>query len=495
MQTTAVPNPEQFLDVDTVPFFIDGAWIESSSEPVIEDLHPATAKVLAHVASAGESDVNAAVSAARRAFADWARRTPRDRAYLLHRFADAIEQHQHSLAEIEARDLSKPIADVLAFDVLGSADCLRYFADIADHVEAREPIPVRGIEAEQRHYPRGVCGFIIPWNAPGSLMVWGIAPALAAGNTVVVKAPELAPLSCLFLCRLAEEVGFPPGVINVVPGLGQVAGAALARHPGLSYLSFTGSPKTGAQVAMAAAANLVPSKMELGGKGAAIVLSDVDIADTAEKLTQAIVRNAGQTCCTATRWLVEKPVYDEFVDAVSERMRSVPMGDEMDPSTVLGPLISQGQRNRVQNYLDSGVAQGATMLVEGGSVSLDGYEDGFFVRPALLSGDPGNVCAREEIFGPVAYVMPFSDADEAIRMTNDTTYGLANSVWSADVKRAVDIAGQLVAGNSWINAHNVFAYGLPYGGIGSSGWGGGVNSVKTFYDYLRPLTIARPVLV
>jgi len=300
-------------------------------------------------------------------------------------------------------------------------------------------------------------------------------------------------MSCLYLCKLAEEVGIPAGVINVVPGLGESAGAALAGHPDVNYISFTGSPATGMRVAIAAAGNFVPTKMELGGKGAAIVMPDVDIAATAEKLALAIVRNAGQTCCTATRWLIQESIFDDFVDAAISKLTSVHMGADNDPDTVLGALISNGQRMRVQHYLQRGQETGARTLLSGGPVAPDGLEGGFFVSPVLLTGDTDNVCAREEIFGPVGFAVPFKNDDDAIAITNDSRYGLANSVWSADVSHAQTVAAQLHAGNSWINAHNVFAYGLPYGGIGMSGWGGGVNSVKTYLDYLRPLTIARPL--
>ena len=491
--TSPTTAADAFLGQDPVPFYVDGQWTTGKHGNTIEVLRPSTGKLLATISSGDADDIDNAVRAARQAFPSWAARSTRDRVVLLHRWADAIEKHQDTLATIESRDIGKPLAEALEFDVLFSAEGIRYFADVADHVDPRELVAVRGIEAEQRFLPRGVCGFIIPWNAPGSLMVWGTAPALAGGNTVVVKAPELAPMSCLFLCKLAEEVGIPAGVINVVPGFGETAGAALAGHPDIDYISFTGSPRTGMQVAIAAAGNFVPSKMELGGKGAAIVMPDVDVAATAEKLSLAVVRNAGQTCCTATRWLVQESIYDEFVDAAINKLTSVHMGADDDPNTVLGALISNGQRKRVEHYLQRGQDTGATALLDGGPTAVQGLEGGFFVSPVLLTGDTTNVCAQEEIFGPVAYVMPFKNDDDAIAIANDSRYGLANSVWSQDLPHARAVAAQLHAGNSWINAHNVFAYGLPYGGIGMSGWGGGVNSVKTYLDYLRPLTIARPL--
>jgi aldehyde dehydrogenase (NAD+) len=349
------------------------------------------------------------------------------------------------------------------------------------------------MEARQVQLPYGPCGFIFPWNFPFLLYGWGVAPALAAGNTVVVKPAELTPLSTLYACHLAEQVGIPAGVINVVPGLGETAGAALARHTGIRRMSFTGSPEVGREVAMHAARNLVPCKLELGGKGAAVVFNDVDVSDTARHLANAITGNSGQVCCTATRWMVHEDVLDQLVSEAKEALGEVTIGAGSDPATTMGPLVSEGQRRRVLGYIDKGLASGATVLLEGGELRPKGHENGYFVSPALLTGDPANICAREEIFGPVAYVIPFRDENEVVQIVNSSRYGLANSVWSADLKRAERVAERLVAGNSWINAHNVFAYGLPYGGVNLSGYGGGVNSPETLMDYLRPQTIARPL--
>ena len=341
--------------------------------------------------------------------------------------------------------------------------------------------------------PYGACGFIIPWNFPFLLFAWNVAPALAAGNTAVVKPAELTPLTALLAAELAREAGFPDGVLNVVPGHGAEAGAALAEHPRIKRIAFTGSPEIGRVVAQAAAANLVPAKLELGGKGAAVVFDDVDVAETASSLAGAITLNAGQVCCTATRWLVQRPIFDELVDRACATLQSAKLGEGSAEGTTLGPVVSETQRQRILRYLDAGQQQGASFLLEGGAERPDGLEDGFFVRPALLTGPVDNVCVREEIFGPVAYVMPFDREEEAISIVNSSSYGLANSVWSADLGRANAVAERLVAGNSWINAHNVFAYGLPYGGINLSGFGGGVNSPQTFADYRRDQTIGRPL--
>ncbi|MCW2841036.1 MAG: Aldehyde dehydrogenase [Aeromicrobium sp.] len=492
-QDHAIATADVFLSQTPIPLYINGEWKEARNGQTFDVLRPSTGQKLATISSAGAEDVNEAVGAARAAFDAWSALGTRDRAVLLHRLADAMERDQDVLASLESRNIGKSLPEALDFDILFAAQGYRYFADVATHSGHSRPLPLANMEASLVHRPRGVCGFVIPWNAPSILTVWGIAPALAAGNTVVLKPAELAPLSVIYLAKLAEEVGFPPGVINIVTGLGHEAGDALVNHPGLNYISFTGSPQTGKLVAEAAARNLVPSKMELGGKGAAVIFPDVDVKDTAEKLGMAIVRNAGQTCCTATRWFIHDDVYDDLVSASVDFLKTIKLGPDTDHATQLGAVISQGQRSRIQGYLDQGLDQGATSILAGGSTQIAGSEGGFYVSPVLLGGSPENVCATEEIFGPVAYVMPFRDEDEVIKQVNSSQYGLANSVWSEDLNRAYRVAEQMVSGNSWINAHNVFAYGLPYGGVNLSGWGGGVNSQQTYFDYLRPMSVVRPL--
>jgi acyl-CoA reductase-like NAD-dependent aldehyde dehydrogenase len=325
------------------------------------------------------------------------------------------------------------------------------------------------------------------------LLGWGIAPALAAGNTVVIKPAEDTPLSTLYFCKLAEEAGVPEGVINVVTGFGETAGAALARHTGINRMTFTGSPEIGRFVAESCGRNLVPVKLELGGKGAAVLFDDVDVDQAAEALVGAVTLNAGQVCCTATRWLVHDKIWDRFVSKASSTMQAMPIGYGGDPNTKMGPVVSAKQQRRVLNYLAKGSKEGATFLLEGGKAAVKGHENGLYVKPALLTGAPENICAREEIFGPVAYVMRFKEEEEAIDLVNRSSYGLANSVWSRDLERANRVAEAMVAGNSWINAHNLFSHGIPYGGCNLSGFGGGVLGPDTLLDYLRPQSIVRPL--
>jgi aldehyde dehydrogenase (NAD+) len=484
---------EKFLGSSAVPLYVGGSWTPARRGAAIEVRQPADGSVLAVVASGDGADIDDAVAAATRAFPEWAGRSANERATLLHRYADAIEASAEVLANLESLDVGKPVKDAMGFDVPFAAKAFRYFADLSVNVRRSQPLPVEHIEARQVQLPYGPCGFIFPWNFPFLLYAWGVAPALAAGNTVVVKPAELTPLSTLYACHLAEQVGIPAGVINVVPGLGHTAGAALSQHSGIRRMSFTGSPEVGRAVAQESARNLIPCKLELGGKGAAVIFDDVDVGDTARKLAGAITLNTGQVCCTATRWFVHQNVLDELVSEASKALSEVSIGPGDDEATAMGPLVSETQRQRVLGYVDKGISTGATLLLQGGAVRPEGHEDGYYVSPVLLAGGPDNVCAKEEIFGPVAYVIPFRDEQGVIGSVNSSRYGLANSVWSGDLDRANRVAERLEAGNSWINAHNVFAYGLPYGGVNLSGYGGGVNSPETLFDYLRHQTIARPL--
>jgi acyl-CoA reductase-like NAD-dependent aldehyde dehydrogenase len=422
---------------------------------------PGSGEVIAEVCSLQADDVDRAVRAAARAFAEsgWAQRSPAERAASLHRLADAVESRKPIIAQIEALDCGKLYLQA-AGDVQNFVDTMRYFADMSQHVQQRSVLAVARHEAWTVRHPWGPCGFIFPWNFPFLLAGWGIAPALAAGNTVVIKPAEDTPLSTIYLGRLAREIGFPDGVINVVPGLGEVTGAALAGHPGLQRMSFTGSPEVGRMIAEACGRNLVPVKLELGGKGAAVVFEDTELSDTVEKLVRAITFHSGQVCCDATRWLVHQPIYDRFVEASVERMKQVAVGYQFDKRAQMGPVVSEKQRSRVLGYLQRGVEQGASLVLEGGPAEIPGRA-GFYVRPALLAGTLDNVAAREEIFGPVAYLTPFQDEAEAIQLANATDYGLANSVWTTDLNRAARVAEAMVAGNSWINAHNLFPHGVP----------------------------------
>ena len=490
-------NPEvtQFLSAQPLKMFIGGKWVAAQSGKTFETRDPGEGKVIATVAAGDSAEVDAAVAAAQGAFrkSGWATMPANDRAVILHRLADLITKRQDILVEIESLDVGKPRGQAAAFDIPHSAQSFRYYADLAVQTRRREPIAVSGFDAFTLRVPYGVCGFIFPWNFPFLLVGWGVAPALAAGNTVVIKPAEDTPLSTLYFAKLAEEAGVPPGVINVVTGLGETAGAALSRHPGLKRMSFTGSPEVGRLIAESCGKNLTPVKLELGGKGAAVVFDDVNVEAVAEALAAAVTLNAGQVCCTATRWLVHEKIRDKFVDKAMATMSAMKIGYGANPETNIGPVVSEKQRARVLGYLDRGVKAGAKLLLAGGRAEVKGHENGYYVKPALLTGDPGNLCAREEIFGPAAYLMTFNDEDKVVELVNSSSYGLANSVWSANLERANRVAERLVAGNSWINAHNLFAHGIPYGGCNWSGCGGGVLGPETLADYLRNQSVARPM--
>lgn len=489
MKSELLANVRDFL-AQPLPNHIGG---QPSMTATAEVVNPSDGSHLAQVAMAGAKEVDLAVTAAAKAFPAWSALTPGDRAKLLHRFANTLEKHSAELAQLESLDVGKPVATAESFDIPFGIECIRYFADLSTRAQFSVPLNVKGFDARQWRVPYGVCGFIFPWNFPFTILCWGVAPALAAGNTVVVKPSEITPLTTLYAAQIAQESGLPPGVLNVVVGTGSEAGAALSAHPRIKRISFTGSPEVGRKIGEISGRNLIPCKLELGGKGAAVVFDDVDVDSTASQLAAAVTLNTGQVCCTATRWMIHEKIYDRLVGKVSEILKQTKIGPGMDRDTQMGPLVSQVQRQRVLGYIDRGKQSGAHAVLDGGKTEPTGAAKGFYVEPALLEGPEDNVCCREEIFGPCAYLLRFKDEDSVLAKVNEVSYGLANSVWTADLTRANRVAERLVAGNNWINAHNLFAYGLPYGGVNLSGFGGGVNSPETFYDYLRPQTIARPL--
>ncbi|QDT65236.1 aldehyde dehydrogenase family protein [Calycomorphotria hydatis] len=483
----------KFLDQPALKMFVNGNWTSSSAGELLLTLDPGSGETLAQFQAGAAEDVNNAVLAAETAFhkSPWAAMSAADRAVYLHRLADLVDRDINILAQLESLDAGKPLLASISGDIPMFSTTIRYFADLAAHENLREPIAVSGFEAYSLHVPYGPCAFIIPWNFPFLLLGWGIAPALAAGNTVVVKPAEDTPLTTLYVCKLVEEAGFPDGVINVITGTGSVTGAALAANPRIKRMSFTGSPEVGRLIGETCGRNLVPVKLELGGKGAAVVFGDVDPEEVGKALAQAVSLNAGQVCCTATRWIVHEKVYDDLLECARHYLNSLKIGHELDEETEMGPVVSQKQKARVLDYLMRGKEMGADVLLQGGAHAIDDFPEGYFIKPCLLGGTADNICAIEEIFGPVAFLQKFSNEDEAVRLSNISNYGLANSVWSTDADRATRVAEKLVAGNSWINGHNLFAMGIPYGGCNLSGLGGGVNSPETFYDYLRSQSIVK----
>lgn len=473
--------------------FINGQPQPSSEGGVGVVVDPTTGKNIVDIAYGSSKDVDAAAQAASNAFKVWSALSPRERSVLMHRFADKLEAEAHNIAQLESLDVGKPLLPAESGEIASGIECARYFADLAVTAEYTTPLPLKNMEARTHRSAYGVCGFIFPWNFPFLLYMWNVMPAIAAGNTVVVKPSEVTPLSSLYITQLAKEVGIPDGVINIVIGDGVNVGSTIVDHPLIKRMSFTGSTQVGTMVAEKCASRPIPCKLELGGKGAAVVFDDCDLDRTATELAGAITGNTGQTCCTATRWFVHADIYDVFKEKVTAVLQNTKIGSGLDPATQMGPLVSKVQQDRVLSYYDKGVAEGASLVLPGGKITEAGKEGGFFVSPCLMEGDTDNACFREEIFGPTAYIVKFTDEDQVVDQVNSLQYGLANSVWSTNDERCQRVAEKMISGNSWINAHNVFAYGLPYAGVNLSGVGGGVNSPETFYDYLRDLTIAKPL--
>lgn len=473
--------------------FINNEWVQGDSGEFTQVTDPCTNELIATVARGTEKELALAVEAADAAFPAWSKMPANERAAYLHRLADALENSFDVIAEVETVDVGKTITNTKGFDIPFGVECIRYFADLSMSLPVDTPLAIKQMEARIHRVPYGACGFIFPWNFPFNLLLWGIVPALAAGNTVVIKPAELTPLSTLFFAKLAKEVGLPAGVLNVLNGSGSVIGNAMCNHPKIKRVSFTGSSEVGKHIGATCGGNLIPCKLELGGKGAAVVFEDADLDVAAEQLSAAITFNTGQVCCTATRWIVQESVMEAFTEKVTALLKSVKIGHGLKDDTGMGPMASEKQRKTVVNYLEQGVAQGAKTILKGECIKPEGCENGFFMTPSLLSGGIDNICFKEEIFGPSAYLTTFKDEADAMAQVHSIDYGLANSVFTEDLVKANRVADNMACGNNWINAHNVFAYGLPYGGVNLSGLGGGVNSPETFYDYLRPQTVARPL--
>lgn len=455
---------------------IDGTWHASTSGETIDVTNPADGSLLCRVPSAHESDVDRAVQAARRAFDDsaWSRMKPSDRERLLLRAADAIEANAREFAELEALDNGKPVAVAEALDVSMAAHCFRYMAGWATKIEgstvdASIPYsPSNAFFAYTRKEAVGVVGAIIPWNFPLLMAAWKLAPALAAGCTVVLKPAEDTPLSALRLGELLTETGFPAGVVNIVTGYGRTAGAALASHPGLDKIAFTGSTPTGRAIGHAALDNLTRMSLELGGKSPVIVLPDVDIDKAAEGVANAIFFNSGQVCTAGSRAYVHDKVFDRVMERVAAIAKSMKIGPGLDPATQIGPLVSARQLDRVLGYIDAGHTEGARAIAGG----RRGEGAGFFVEPTVLvDTDHSMRVVREEIFGPVLVAMRFKDTDAVIAQANDTPYGLGASIWSNDLSAVHKLIPRIKAGTVWVNCHSLLDNAMPFGGFKQSGFG------------------------
>ena len=452
---------------------IGGKWVEAASGKTFETRNPATGEVLAHVAEGAGEDIDRAVKAARRAFEEgpWPEMLPAERSHLLWKIADLIDQNRDELAELETLDNGKPIFFSRMVDVPSVIETFRYFSGWATKIEGNTiPLSKPGAKffAYTLREPVGVVGQIIPWNFPLIMAGWKLAPALAAGCTVVLKPAEQTPLTALRLGELMMEAGFPEGVVNIVPGFGETAGAALAAHPDVDKIAFTGSTEVGRLIVDAARGNLKKVSLELGGKSPNIVFPDADLDSAIAGSAAAIFFNQGQCCTAGSRLFVHKSIFDKVVDGVAQETKNFHIGPGIDPSTNLGPLVSKEQQDRVCGYLDSGTKEGAKAVVGGHRISGGGY----FVEPTVLVDvKPHMKVVREEIFGPVVTAIPFSAPEDVAAFANDSMYGLAAAVWTRDLSKAHRMAAKLRAGTVWINCYNVFDNALPFGGYKQSGWG------------------------
>src|SRR6202453_3810106 len=463
-----------FLDGTTKRMLIDGKWVEAASGKTFDSINPATGEVLAKVAEGDAEDIDRAVTAARRAFeGPWGKVKPFERQSMLLKLADLVERHFDELSMLDTLDMGARISRTSGTRrrVLGM---LRYYAGMATalHGETIENSLPGEIFSYTLKEPVGIVGAIIPWNGPLGASIWKIGPAIATGCTVILKPAEEAPLTSLRLAELVLEAGIPPGVVNVVPGYGETAGAALASHPDVDKVAFTGSHVTGQSIIRASAGNLKRVSLELGGKSPDIVFADADLDQAVPGAAMAVFANSGQICSAGTRLFVEQKIYDEFVGRVADYGKKLKVGNGIDPNTQIGPLVSAQQMERVSGYLAIGQKEGAKALAGGAPLTEGALSKGYFVPPTVFANVQDNMrIAQEEIFGPVISAISFKDTDELIQRANATTFGLGSGVWTTNVSKAHQVAKALRAGSVWVNCYQAMDPAVPFGGYKMSGYG------------------------
>ena len=468
--------------------FIGGRFVPAANGETLATLNPHDNSVIAEVAMAGRVDVDRAVAAAKAAFPKWSRLAAMERGRLLLKLADAIEANADALARLESLDTGHPIRDTRNLDVPRTAATFRYFGGMADKFEG-SVIPVeQGFLNYLMREPVGVVGQVVPWNFPLMFTSWKMAPALAAGNCVVMKPAELTPLSSLAIAELMAQVGFPEGVVNIVPGLGHVAGQYIAEHPEISKVAFTGSTAVGRKIVQASSGNLKKVQLELGGKGANIVFGDADIEAVVQGSAFGIFHNQGQACIAASRMIVHESVADEVLEKLVALSRTIRIGDPLDPATEMGPLTSRQHRDRVLSYVDIAREQGGRILAGGKSPDGAAFASGCYVEPTMVEAKPEHRVSQEEVFGPFMTVARFRTDEEALAIANGTEYGLGAGLWTRDLQRAHLVARELRAGMVWINSYKRVSPGSPFGGVGASGYGREMG-FEAMREYTQPKSV------
>ncbi|HXS31784.1 MAG TPA: aldehyde dehydrogenase family protein [Steroidobacteraceae bacterium] len=468
--------------------FINNEFVDAVDGATFDVFNPFDNSLLAKVAEAKAADIDRAVAAARKAFPAWAAMSPSDRGVLIGKLADAIEKDRDNLSLIESLDTGHPIRDTRNLDVMRTVATFRYFAGMPDKNEGTV-IPVdTGFLNYVIRVPVGVVGQVVPWNFPLMFTSWKLGPALAAGNCVVMKQAELTPLSTLRVAELAREVGFPPGVINVVPGYGHIAGQYLAEHPGVDKISFTGSTATGRKIVQASAGNLKRVQLELGGKGANIVFDDADITNAVNGAAFAIFHNQGQACIAGSRLMLQEKIADQFLDHFLKLAASIRLGDPLDPKTEMGPLTSKMHQERVLNFCKVAQSEGGEILLGGRAPAAAELQKGCFVEPTVVRAKLADRVCQEEVFGPFVTVTTFRDDAEVLAMANNTTYGLGGGLWTSNLQRAHVMARNMEAGMVWINCYKRFHPGSPFGGIKDSGYGREMGHFA-MHEYTEPKSV------